>query len=648
MRARYPYISRPEPTHPGIWACTSRAPFAIGLWGLLALCLVALLFAGPLRGDAQAEPAWTTYHHDAERSGYDPEAGDPIAPVLAWHTTELGAPIWSQPLVLGGRVYVATVGDEVYALEAATGEVVWKKSVGVPVPSGKLPCGDIQPTVGVVGTPVIDPATATIYLVADTWDAQSEEAHHLLKGLDLSSGEEVLSTPVDPPGTDPKALLQRTALNLDSNDVIFGFGGNDGDCADYQGTVAAVPIGGSAPRFWQYKPALPSTSGGAVWAPGGPAVDSEGYVYATTGNPNPPQGHPASTYDFSDSVLKLSLNRDFFEDPALEPAIPSGWFSPPNWEEESNSDLDLSSAGAELLPGGLLFQSGKDGVGYLIDTTTMSGGASADFQHRVCIEEGSEHGASFGEDAFASGSIYIPCENGVQALAYDEAQRTFTPLWQGPPDAVGPPIVAAGSIWSVATGRFDGEGKTLYGLDPATGAPRYTETLPSLVIDHFASPSAAGGRLFLATGSSVTAYQIAENTTNAPKAISPAKSLPALAHGSVSGIPTLLHRHLHVSRSGRVRVALRCGAGGAVCQGKIVLWAKFRQRVGKGRHAHLRLVLLKLIGGSFGPAKGAFSITLKLDRQAVRELRRHGGRLSLKITIAPRGRSPRSFAGLLT
>lgn len=59
---------------------------------------------------AQAEPIWTTYHRDAQRSGYDPEATQPIEPQLAWQSVDLGAPIWSQTLVLGDRVYVATVG----------------------------------------------------------------------------------------------------------------------------------------------------------------------------------------------------------------------------------------------------------------------------------------------------------------------------------------------------------------------------------------------------------------------------------------------------------------------------------------------------------------------------------------------------------
>jgi outer membrane protein assembly factor BamB len=214
----------------------------------------------------------------------------------------------------------------------------------------------------------------------------------------------------------------------------------------------------------------------------------------STGNPDPPQGTTAETYDYSDSLIELS--------PSLSL---SGHFEPPSWLSDSNDDLDLGSAGAELLPGGLLFQAGKNGTGYLIDEETLAQGAPAVYSHQVC----SGHG-SFGGDAYAAGVIYIPCTDGVQALAYHKASRTFTPLWQGPSDAFGPPIVSGGLIWVVATGGFQGGGTRLYGLAPSTGAARYTETLPSPVVDHFASPSAGGGRLFVATGSSVTAYQIAQ------------------------------------------------------------------------------------------------------------------------------------------
>jgi polyvinyl alcohol dehydrogenase (cytochrome) len=207
---------------------------ALPVAALLAGLLSGLL-AGPLTKSAYGEPAWTTYHRDAARSGADPDGTSPITPTLSWQSANLGAPIWGQPLVLGSRVYVATVGDEIYALEASTGKVIWEKSAGTPVPSGEVVCGDIEPTVGIVGTPVIDVSNNTLYAVADIWNASTKEAHHVLQGYNLTTGERVLSTQVDPPGADPKTLLERPALNLAQGKVVFGFGGNAGDCGQYGG-----------------------------------------------------------------------------------------------------------------------------------------------------------------------------------------------------------------------------------------------------------------------------------------------------------------------------------------------------------------------------------------------------------------------------
>src|SRR5204863_8314191 len=108
-------------------------------------------------------------------------------------------------------------------------------------------------------------------------------------------------------------------------------------------------------------------------------------------------------------------------------------------------------------------------------------------------------------------------------------------LWTGPSDANGPPILTAGSVWSVATGGFAGGGTKLYALDPSTGKVRYTLTLPSPVADHFASPSAASGRLFLATGGTVTAYRVARTSGETPSvtAVSPTKG-PAIGGTTVT------------------------------------------------------------------------------------------------------------------
>ena len=611
----------------------SRARGGLCLAGTyLALSLTAaMLFAGTA-GASAGEAAWTTYHGDATRTGNDPEAISPQAPSLAWQSPALGAPIWSQPLVVGSRVYVATVGDDVYALEATTGQIAWHASAGTPVSSSSLPCGDITPTVGIVGTPVIDPATGVLYAVADTWNGS--QAQHVLEGFRISDGEKVLSTVVDPPGSDPKAILQRTALNLSGSNVVFGYGGNDGDCSDYKGAVVSVPESGAAPSYWQVPIAAPSTSGGAIWSTGGPAVDPAGNVFASTGNPDPPSGQEATTYDYSDSVVEL--------DPALGL---TGFFEPPTWQHDSNADLDLSSAAPELLPGGLVFQAGKTGTGYLIDEATLASGAAAVFSGQVCAGAG-----SFGGDSYAAGVIYMPCTNGIQALSYNAAARTFTPLWQGPKDAFGPPIVSAGLVWDVASGGFSGGGTKLYGLEPASGTVRYTETLPSPVADHFASPSAGGGRVLVSTGSTVSAFQVGTVIPSPPGIVGPGGTV--IPRGStarpMSTLGVLVERRLHADRKGRVRVVLRCPPSTASCHGTVGLAAVLTKHVGRGSHRRRVIVRVAMARATFGVHRGQFALTLRLGKKARTLLRRHHGKLNVSVTIALPKVSTHSVAASLS
>jgi outer membrane protein assembly factor BamB len=603
-----------------------------------------------------AEPQWTTYHRDPGRSGFDLEAGEAVAPLLDWQSAQLDGPIWGQPLVLGSRVYVATVADGVYALDASSGQILWHVSAGTPVPSGDLPCGDITPTVGIVGTPVIDVATNALYAVADVWNRETKQARHVLKGYSLGEGAEVLSTPVDPPGAEPTAYLQRTALNLDSGSVIFGFGGNDGDCANYRGAVVAAPENGEQPRFWQYQPKAPSVSGGAVWGASGPIVGPEGDIFAATGNPNPAAGKKVTRFDDSDAFLRLDPKVNLVAEPALEPK-PAGSFEPPSWFSDSNSDLDMGSAGPELLPGGLIFQAGKRGTGYLLATSLQGEETKAVYEAQVCGGAG-----SFGGDAFANGVIYVACGDGTQALSYDQSAMTFAPLWQGPSDAFGPPIVAAGLVWSIATEAFEGgEDRTLYGLEPASGKPRYTITLPSPVADHFASPSAAGGRLFVSTGSSVSAYQI----TRVPGEEPPGEELPSEEHaaglspsggsspsqpaatvttrgagsGSSAAAPLaqLVHRQLRSSAGGRrVNVVLHCPSTTLRCAGSVRLLLVEPPGSHRG-HLHKRPTRVVLAGAGFGPGAGVFTVTLRLDapaRSLLAHSRAHHLALMIEITAS--------------
>jgi len=145
---------------------------------------------------------------------------------------------------------------------AATGSVIWSSHVGTPVPATSLPCGDITPSVGITGTPVIDTAQSEIFVVGDM--LVNGTSAHTLVGPNTTIGKIEMTQDVDPPSSDPAALLQRTGLTLDAGQVVFGMGGNYGDCSTYRGRVVAVNEAGETPSFFTVDAAA-GDSQGAIW-----------------------------------------------------------------------------------------------------------------------------------------------------------------------------------------------------------------------------------------------------------------------------------------------------------------------------------------------------------------------------------------------
>jgi outer membrane protein assembly factor BamB len=454
------------------------------LTALFAVAWVGLGVLGAASLAAAAVPSWTTYDHDSARTATDPDTGSPVAPTPAWSTpAALDGSVWAQPLIDGSTVYVATENDTVYALNAATGAVAWQRSVGTPVPSSSLPCGDISPTVGITSTPVIDPSTGRIYVVADV--LRSGAVQHQLDALSLATGAPVAGFPVavDPPGQDPKAILNRGALALDGGRVIIPYGGNDGDCSSYHGWLVSAPASGGGSTSAFEVDGGSGESRGAIWGAGdGPSQDAAGDLFVETGNGN------STNADLQESVVELG--------PSMR--VLAHW-TPANWKTLDNNDTDLGSAEPLPLPDGLLFVAGKDGVGRLVSATAL--GTSGQVFSAPACSSGGVYGASLYRD----GIIYVPCSGGLVALSLSSSGApSFTKVagFAAPAAASGPPIYAGGLIWS--TGWRDTQ--LLYGLDPTSGSVRY-QTSPGS-FEHFVAPSAGGGRLFVATGSRVTALRI--------------------------------------------------------------------------------------------------------------------------------------------
>jgi hypothetical protein len=135
--------------------------------------MAAVLFGLGFCISAAANDSVVTYHNGNHRHGAYTVPGLTLAAAANMQRdsrfqASISGHVYAQPLywkpngAKRGLVIVATESNNVYALNDTTGAVIWHASLGNSVPRSELPCGNIDP-VGITGTPVIDPASATLY-----------------------------------------------------------------------------------------------------------------------------------------------------------------------------------------------------------------------------------------------------------------------------------------------------------------------------------------------------------------------------------------------------------------------------------------------------------------------------------------------------
>ncbi|HWF79212.1 MAG TPA: PQQ-binding-like beta-propeller repeat protein [Streptosporangiaceae bacterium] len=423
-------------------------------------------------------PSWTVYHDDPAGSGVAAGVGSVDTAARAWTSPTLDGQLYGEPLVLGDLVYVATENDTVYALAAATGAITWSARLGTPVPSGRLPCGNITPTVGISGTPVIDRTRHEIFVVAD--EMKNGRPAHVLTGLNSTSGQVELSQDVDPPGQAPADILQRTGLTLDDGRVYFGFGGNAEDCGKYRGRLVSVRESGGAPRFFTVD-ARPGQSQGAIWMGGAaPAVDSRGDLWVATGNGSVSKyRHP---YDDSDGILEISPSLRLLQ-----------FFAPASWPVDNSDDLDMTTEPI-LLPDGQVIAAGKSQVVYLLDGRHLGGIGKQQAELFPACGSNIDGGSS------ETGMIvYLPCLSGIIAVKATSSPPALHMLWSSGVGR-GPPIVAGGLVWTI------GQNGKLYGLDPATGKIRRQAAIGAPA-NHFPTPGIGAGLMLAPSAEHVIAFR---------------------------------------------------------------------------------------------------------------------------------------------
>lgn len=351
-----------------------------------------------------------TYHNDVSRMGVNAREyaltnqNVTTAAFGKLFSCAVDAAIYAQPLwvanltINGGThnvVLVATQHNTVYAFDADASPCTTYWQTGANGVNSLMPSGEswvtsadesgcqlIVPDIGILGTPVIDAATATLYLVTSTKSTSGATFHQRLHAVNLATGSEKFGGPTEiqavVAGTgagssagqvhfDPMLNSQRPALLLQNGHVFISWASYC-DLGLYHGWLMAY----NAASLMQEAVfnVSPNGSAGGIWMSGsGPSADASGNIYLSTGN-----GTWNGTDAFGDSILKFQ---------ALTATSPSltvaDYFTPHEQASLDTNNVDLGSGGVLLLPDSagisghphLLVQAGRTGTVYLVDRDNM-------------------------------------------------------------------------------------------------------------------------------------------------------------------------------------------------------------------------------------------------------------------------------------
>lgn len=430
--------------------------------------------------------------------------------------------VYAQPLywrpagASTGLIIVATESNIVYALNSVTGAIVWQRTVGTPVPLSSLPCGNIDP-MGITGTPVIDPATDTLYGDAEVTDPAGPQ--HIVFALDVANGAPRAGWPINVRTAlakvgqtfAPLAQGERGALTFVDGRLYVPFGGLAGDCGSYHGWVVGVHTAShSVFGAW-------STRGqaGGIWAVGGVSYDGAS-LFAATGNTE-----GATSWADGEALVRLPLN-------LAHESNTNDYFTPSNWKLLDDGDRDIGGTSPVpiIVPtktgqASLLIGLGKDGNAYLADRAKLGGvggnlvtATVSPNPIRTAIAAVSTASATYVAAQYDATTQFCPhSQNGTGLTMLRVTDKTAPSLscaWTTALSGGGAPIMTTATtsdpiVW-VTGAEGDNE---LHGFDALTGAKIYPGSAGGYAMSglhHFSTILAAEGRLYVAGDNKVYAF----------------------------------------------------------------------------------------------------------------------------------------------
>jgi fibronectin type 3 domain-containing protein len=505
-------------------------------------------------------PGTFTHHNDNLRTGQN--LSETVLTLTNINATQFGklfsypidgiafaSPLYVANVSIPGQgnhnvVYVATEHDSVYAFDAdgLSTSPLWHISFlssGVTtVPCGDTgECGDIPTEIGITSTPVIDPSSGIIYVVAATKEGSSSWVQRL-HALDITTGAEKFGGPVviqasisgtgsgssgGKVGFDGLRENQRTGLLLSSGIVYLGFGSH-GDNTPWHGWI----LGYNATTLKQTMMfnATPNGNGGGIWhGGGGLATDATGDLYFVTSNGD----FDVNTggVDYGDSVVKLTTT-----------GTVADYFTPYDQQALDVNNLDLGAGGPVMLVDQtsgpvphLLITAGKDGTIYVCNRDNL-GQFNPNNNNQIvqslvnALPNGTAQAGNFSTPVFYNGYVYFGAINdNIRAFQLTNGQLSTSPTSisaavynvRGASFAISANVASNGVLWALqnngASANNDvGNPGVLFAYD-ATNLSKvlYTSSQSGTrdTLDYaakFSIPLVANGKVFVAGQTQLTAF----------------------------------------------------------------------------------------------------------------------------------------------
>ena len=565
----------------------------------------------------------------------------------------------AQPLYVAGLaipnhgthdvLFVATENDSLYAFDADDAELLWHdgpsgtptsllKPGEVPVQANDIAGNQFGSELGILDTPVINGATRTIYLEAESRALNNGKLvfYQRIHAIDITTGVErlpprTIDASITYPGSnpvgngkfvsfDPAQYKERDALTL-SNGVVYTAWASNADVPPYTGWVIgfrASDLGVAAilnvdPNGFPAAAAVDGPSGGTFWNSGGGfAVDSAGNLYNASAN----GPFDATKGDYGDSILKLSTARGL--------AV-SDYFTPYNQQDLANKDLDIGSSDVVLLPDlsdgqghtvHLAVTAGKDGSIYVVNRDNL-GQFDARSNAKIYQELAGVLGAALVDPiAYFNGRLYMGAPGQpLRAFTLTNARLSANPGSQTalkfPYPGTGPSISANGNTNGIVWAVEGGNTAVLHAYDANNLAVElYNSNKAANGRDHFGPdskfivPTVANGKVYVGSQSGIAVFGLfpvkppssaipASRTVLVPASSSPP---PIVGSSTVLGIvgadplvressPTDFFRDLVPNPSGQstsADVPIDVGPRPPGRKGKRLIDAGFFEEVGNG------------------------------------------------------------------